>query len=82
MCATRLWGRGRRLDGTADPAWEARVAELWKAIGTHENNWLGRRGGEQRAHVLRVTRADIFVARHVGLRDYDGWRTRRCSMRE
>ena len=44
MCATRLWGYGRRLDGTADPAWEARVAELWKAIGTHENNWLGRRG--------------------------------------
>ena len=43
---------------------------------------LGERGGEQRAHVLRFTRADIFVARCLGLRDRDGWRTRRCSMRE
>ena len=43
---------------------------------------LGGRGGEQGAHVLRFTRADIFVERLLGLRDDDGWRTQRCSMRE
>ena len=40
---------------------------------------LGGRGGEQRANVLRFTRADVFVARIVGLRDCDGWRTRRLK---
>ena len=43
---------------------------------------LSGRDGEQRAHVLRFTRADVFLARCLGLRDSDGWRTRRCSMRE
>ena len=43
---------------------------------------LGMRRGEQRIHVLRFTRADVVVARRLGLRDHDGWRTRRCSMRE
>ena len=43
---------------------------------------LEERGGEQRAHVLRFTRADVFVMRLLGLRDKDGWRTPRCSMRE
>ena len=37
---------------------------------------LGGRGGEQHAHGLRFTRADVFVACLFGLRDCDGWRTR------
>ena len=40
---------------------------------------LGGRGGEQRAHVLRFTRADVFVACCLGWRDRDGWRTRRLQ---
>ena len=43
---------------------------------------LGGQGGEQRAHVLRFTRADVYVARRPGSRDDDSWRTGRCSMRE